>query len=71
MITQKEGINRKQGFPNSDKKWGKIPLPEKGEGSKTLLEGIFLPGSGNLRDVLTILTFLKAKNNFLWILNIN
>ena len=37
--------------------------------------GIFLQSGGNLRKsdfvILTIQTFFKAKNSFLWILNIN
>ena len=59
-----------QSFPNNGKKRGDSPHQWVGE-SKILLGG-FLPGEGNLRGViLTIQTFFKVKNSFLWILNIN
>ena len=45
--------------------------PPMGEESKILLVGKFLPGEGTWGVILMIQTFFKAKNRFLWILNIN
>ena len=56
-----------QGFPNSSKGWGG------GGGIRNFAEGnFFYQVAGTWGEViLAIWTFFKAKNSFLWILNIN